>query len=92
MVIIHEKRVDPSRCHALKGFPAQMNCTDTLQRLVQTVSSLYVCAGHPEEEFVSLVEARKGKVQHGACTKESAVIDKYPVELNGQCAQQIVKF
>ena len=84
MVIIHEKRVAGSHCHALKGFPAQINCADALQRLVQAVSSLYVCAGHPEEEFVSLVEARKGKIQRGTCNEESAVIDEYPVELNGQ--------
>ena len=58
MVIIHEKRVAVSHCHALKGFPDQINSANALQRLVQAVSSLYVCAGHPEEEFVSLVEAR----------------------------------
>ena len=47
-------------------------------------TSLYVCAGHPEEEFLSLVEARKGKMQRGTCNEESAVIDEFPVELNGQ--------
>ena len=38
MVIIHEKRVTLSHCHALKGFPAQINCAIALQRLVQAVS------------------------------------------------------
>ena len=57
VVLMHEKREAVSRYHVLKRFPAQMNCADALQRLVQAVSSLHVCTGHPEEEFVSLVEA-----------------------------------
>lgn len=38
---------------------------------------MYACTGHPQEEHVSLVEARKGKVRHGTLTEESAAINEY---------------
>ena len=56
------------------------------------MDSLHVCAGHPEEEYVSLVEARKGKVRRGTSTEESAEIDEYfPVTLNGQVYSKTVR-
>ena len=92
VVVVHGKQVAVNRCHALKVFPVQMNSADTLQRLLRAVDSLHVCAGHPEEEYVSLVEARKGKVRRGTSTKESAAIDEYfPVELNGQVYSKTVR-
>lgn len=91
MVFVHGKHVAANRCNALKDFPIQINSADTLQRLTQALDSLHVCAGHPEEEYVSLVEAWKGIVQRGTSTEKSAAINEYfPVELNGHVYNRTV--
>ena len=88
-VVVHGKCVTHCCC-ALKSFPNTIESSDTVQKLLCTLDSLHVCAGHPDEEYVSLVEARKGKVQCGS--SQSALIDEYfPVELNGRVYSKTVR-
>lgn len=74
--------VDSDRSTALEFFSGDMN-TDKLNRLFQLLDRLKVCAGQPDEHFVRMISAKKGKIlsPHG---KVVVYVDHVKVELNGE--------
>jgi len=60
-LFVNQHQVDPSKCSALKSFPQILN-SKTLSLMLIKVDRLSICAGQPDEHFVRMVAAKKGKV------------------------------
>ena len=58
---IHGKKVDPQTCSALSGTPKTLS-TATLQTLLSVVDKATLCPGHPDQQFLSMLHAKKGKL------------------------------
>ena len=54
----------------LSSFPAKLT-HEQLQRLINTLESSSVCLGNPDEKFVELIKAEKGKIMN---TKGKSVV------------------
>ena len=54
-------RVDAGTCGTLKSFAGPLN-DEKLSQLLVMVDKLPVCAGQPDDHFVHMVLAKKGKV------------------------------
>ena len=73
IVHIHGKKIDKTKCAALHSLP---NPTDDVQSLLSLIDNLNVCPGHPDEEFVRMVECKKGSIKsHNG--KVVAELDNY---------------
>ena len=86
LLLINHHMVDSNRSTALKPFSGAMN-TDKLNRLLELLDQLKVCAGQPDKHYVHMVSAKKGKIlsPHG---KVVAYFDRVKVDVNGEIYQQ----
>ena len=81
-VTVPGKVIQRSVCSALDKFPQIVSNNTVFRNLLDAVFTLHTCVGNPEEQFVSLVRRRKGRVGKGEV--HSAVLDDYfPIELEG---------
>ena len=77
-------------CSVLQHIPSKLN-TSSLQALVSSVDQSNACAGHPDQHFVAMLDARKGEVKaaDGTC---SAYLDKrMSVSLHGELYSNTVR-
>ena len=87
---MHGRSVAIGHCSLLKNFPKKIRSPANLQKLITTVHMLRTCAGNPDEQYLSVVDQRKGKVRRE--TEESAFIDDFsPVEINGEVFLRTVR-
>ena len=56
------------KCAALRDVPLQLD-EQSINELITSVHMLHVCAGHPDNNFLSFVESKKGKL----CNKSGGV-------------------
>ena len=89
ILYVYEHKVEPSTCKALKSFQSVLD-TDSLPKLLNALDNLTVCAGHPDDHFIKMITAKKGKIlsKQGTVT---AVLDKTPVHLNGKPYLQTIR-
>ena len=81
-LFVYNQPVNVEKCSALKSMPSTLD-TKHLQRLINLVDSLKICAGHPDDHLVSMCRNRKGKLL-SAKGDVMAVVDEYAsVELDG---------
>ena len=59
-VFVYGNPIDPQRCSVLEDTSSILDLY-SLSALLQTLDDCKICAGHPDNEFVSLLEKRKGK-------------------------------
>lgn len=60
-LFIHGKKVDANTCTALKSVPALLQ-SNSVQPLLETVDTLNVCIGNPDNNFVELCGSHKGSI------------------------------
>ena len=58
---MHGQVISTATCAPLSAFPSPLHLAD-LHHLLSAVDKLRVCAGHPDQQFIDMVEARKGKL------------------------------
>ena len=58
---VHGQVILTAICAPLSAFPSTLHLDD-IHHLLSTVDKLRVCAGHPDQQFVDMVEAREGKL------------------------------
>ncbi len=58
---VFKKEVDPTKCDAIKHFPPRLS-TIQVSELISALHKLVLCAGHPDDHFVSMIKAKKGKL------------------------------
>ena len=62
-VTAHGKEVITAQCCALKSLPLKIHNATLLKKLIDTVDSLQVCAGHPDQKLLDMAMSRKGKFE-----------------------------
>ena len=88
---MHGRSVAIGHCSLLKNFPKKIRSPANLQKLITTVHMLRTCAGNPDEQYLPVVDQRKGMVRRE--TEESAFIDDFsPVEINGEVFLRTVRY
>ena len=89
---VHGKEVDPQTCSALSCTPSTLSIA-TLQTLLSTLDKAAVCPGHPDQQFLSMLEAKKGKLSSRDGYTVVAYVDSHcPVTLNGETYPKTVRY
>ena len=83
-VHVHGQALDPSKCSALKIFPVTINTKAALNQLLKLVDTLNICASHPDQHFLDLVDSRKGKFRSIRNNTVAFTDTTYPISLNGE--------
>ena len=52
---------DVSGCAVLSSFPERLTC-ETISTLLSKIDGLNICCGQPDENFVNMIKAKKGKI------------------------------
>lgn len=90
-VSVHGHQLDASKCSVLSKVPSTLS-TDSLQSFVHTLSQYQVCPGHPDAQFVRMVEAKKGKLVSKDGKSIAAMVDDFStVYLNGDAYSKTVR-
>ena len=69
-------------CDVLKHFPASLTPSQVTE-LLSVLDQLSLCAGHPDEDFVNMIKAKKGKIL-SVKGDVTSYLDENPVEFNGK--------
>ena len=78
---VHGQKVDPESCCAIR----MCNGSVDINQLVEKIDSLNICAGHPENRFFEISQARKGNSRVAAACSLVAFVDDFcPISLNGE--------
>ena len=88
-LFVNQHKVDTDTCIALKSFAGPLN-DDKLSQLLVAIDKLLVCAGQPDDHFVRMILAKKGKIL-SSNGKVAAYVDNERVELNGELYPQTVR-
>ena len=87
---MHGQSLSPLKCTYLSKYPVHLQLAD-LQDLLSTVSQLHLCAGHPDQQFVDMVEARKGKLFKSSGEVAAFVDRSSQITLHGQIYHATVR-
>ena len=59
--LVHNHKFMQQNCPALQSIP-QILTSDSLRDLLQLLDRLHVCCGQPDSHYISMVNAKKGKI------------------------------
>ena len=54
-------KIDPSACSALESYGGNLNA-EKLSGLLSVLDKLPICAGQPDDCFVRMISAKRGKI------------------------------
>ena len=80
---VHGKEVNPQTCSALSDIPKILS-TATLQTLLSVLDKAALCPGHPDQQFLSMLDAKKGQLLSRNGRTVAYVDSHSPVTLNGE--------
>ena len=82
---VHGCQVDPGNC-GLSDVPSKIESTDLIHQLLSKIDRLRVCAGHPDQHFIEMVQAKskKGELLSSTGTMTGYIDRAAPVDMNGQ--------
>ena len=87
---VHGKEVEADCCTLLKDTFTTIQKSD-ITKIFKIISTANVCAGHPDDEFVRMLNAKHGKLQSNG-RESSAYLDSYAsIQLNGNTHSQTVR-
>ena len=89
-VTAHGKEVITAQCCALKSLPLKIHNATLLKKLIDTVDSLQVCAGHPDQKLLDMAMSRKGKFESYDGRTVAFVDEYFPVVLGGETYKQTI--
>ena len=55
---LYNHKLTPAMCNVLHSFPMTLD-SESLNNLICTVDSLKICPGQPDQNFVSMIKAKK---------------------------------
>ena len=58
---VHGVQVSSSSCSALSSIPSNLN-TESIHLILSTIDRASVCPGHPDNQFITTIKAKKGKL------------------------------
>ena len=88
---VHGQLVSKESCTLLKETALIIEKKSDIRKLFELLSGANVCAGHPDDKFVRMLNAKHGKLQSSGrgC---SAYLDSYAsIQLNGDTHSQTVR-
>ena len=89
LLFVNQHLIDSAVCGPLKSFSGPLT-PENLSQLLVEVDRLSICAGQPDDHFVRMVQAKKGKIL--SCNgKVVAYVDSTQVEFNGNVYQRTVR-
>ena len=56
-VYVHSQLLSATDCQSLSKFPVHLQI-ESLQEVLNTINQLHLCAGHPDQKFVDMVDAK----------------------------------
>ena len=90
-MFVHGHKVDIPNCVALHAFDGAEITVEKLNELFRRISSLNVCAGHPEKRFLDVCKSRKDQIKNPS-GDVVAYRDGYcPVSLHGELYSSTIR-
>ena len=81
---VHGVDVCAQKCGLLLSIPKYL-CQHSLVEFLNLLDRLKVCPGHPDERFVEMVEAKKGRLMSKSGKHSNATVDSFsPVFVSGE--------
>ena len=81
---VYGHKLDRCQCQPLHAIPPHLD-SKSLQHLIHVLDTATVCAGHPDEKYVSMLNSKKGKRVVAKDGSTSVYLDEQgPITLNGQ--------
>lgn len=80
---IHKHLGTKDTCSALQPVPVTLT-SDSLRKFVIQLDHLHICYGHPDSHFVSMLNAKKGKIISQSGSLAAYVDHCAPVSLHGK--------
>ena len=88
---VHGSEVDVESCSVLNMIPKKL-CNTSIISLLHLLERCNVCPGHPDVQFVKMLELKKGRLLAKDGKKVAARMDGYSsVELNGEHYSKTVR-
>lgn len=88
---VYGQLVLPDKCTPLSRLPTKLELITDLKKLLSTIDQLCLCAGNPDQHFVEMVEAKKGKLLSPSGTVAAFVDRNAPILLNGKIVHATVR-
>ena len=82
-ISVHGHELNPQENEKLSLMPSRIESACSLNHLLSTIDHLHVCAGHPDENFLRMVEDKKGKLISVKGTVAAYIDTNAYVELPG---------
>lgn len=89
-LFVHGHKVDIPNCMALRAFDGPIT-TEKLNKVIGKISSLNVCAGHPEERFLNICKSRKDQIRNHSGDVVAYRDDYCPVSLHGELYSSTIR-
>lgn len=83
-LFVHGHKVDISTCTPLHGFNGTVITVEKLNEVIGKISSMNVCAGHPEKRFLDVCKSRKDQIKNHSGDVVAYRDDYCPVSLHGE--------
>lgn len=81
---VHGAQVDGESCDVLSAVPKKLSST-SLDSFLRLLNRCNICPGHPDPQFVQMVESKKGKLLTKDGKNTAAQLDSFStVSLNGE--------
>ena len=89
-LFVHGHKVNRSTCTPLRVFDGTMITVEKLNKMIRKISSMNVCAGHPEERFLDVCKFRKDQIKNHS-GDVVAFRDDCPVSLHGELYSSTIR-
>ena len=90
-LFVHGHRVDIPSSMSLHICDGTMSTVDKLNQVIQKISTLNVCAGHPENRFLEVCKSRKGQIMNHSGDVVAYRDDYCPVTLHGELYSSTIR-
>ena len=90
-LFVHGHKVDIPNCMPLRAFDGTIVTADKLNEVLAKISTMNVCAGHPEKRFLDVCISRKDKIKNHSGDVVAYRDDYCPVLVNGKVYPSTVR-
>ena len=87
---VHGKLINPIKCSCLSSISEKLS-VESLSAIIVIVDRCSICPGHPDENFIKMLEDNKGKLLSKNQGEISSIDNHSPVQLNGQIFSKTVR-
>ena len=90
-LFVHGHKVDIPNSMSLHTFDGAMSKVDKFNQVIQKISTLNVCAGHPENRLLEVCKSRKGEIRNYSGDTVAYRYDYCPVTLHGELHSSTIR-